>query len=46
MSTNSEPWDGKINGSPAPNGVYYWTAEYTDKLGDTYFSQGNVMIIR
>jgi gliding motility-associated-like protein len=26
----TKKWDGRVNGSPEPAGVYVWTLEYTD----------------
>jgi gliding motility-associated-like protein len=42
-------WDGKINGKPADEGVYYWMASFTSLCtpnGETHESNGFVQIFR
>lgn len=44
----TENWDGKINGLPAPSGVYVWQASYENILvrGSKVRKQGKVFLIR
>jgi len=37
-------WDGIINGSPAPEGTYTWTAEYILENGDNAFKSGQTFL--
>ncbi|QKJ29710.1 gliding motility-associated C-terminal domain-containing protein [Mucilaginibacter mali] len=39
-------WDGSINGKPAPVGVYYWKAAYTNNEGKSLIKSGYVTLIR
>lgn len=41
-----EPWDGKIEGADANNGVYYWKANFNSELGEPYYNEGQFMLIR
>jgi gliding motility-associated-like protein len=46
MFPGSPPWDGLINGKQAMNGVYYWKAYFTNKVGTEYSSEGHVTLLR
>ena len=42
-------WDGKINGSPGDEGVYYWIASYTSLCtpdGEPHINKGFVQLVR
>ncbi len=42
-------WDGRINGNPAEEGVYYWMASYTSLCtpgGESHESTGFVQVVR
>lgn len=41
-----EQWDGKINGSPAPNGVYAYIVDLELIGGETFKSSGEVTLIQ
>ena len=42
------PWDGTINGKPAPSGVYVWTIQYIrySNLNQTLLRRGTVTLVR
>jgi gliding motility-associated-like protein len=39
-------WDGRINGTVAPIGVYVWVMHYLDPTGKEYKRRGNVTLLR
>jgi gliding motility-associated-like protein len=41
-----KPWDGKVNGSEAPIGVYAWTLRMRDAINERHQAQGHVAVIR
>lgn len=43
---DSPPWDGNLDGTPAPNGVYYWKAKFTNEYGDPYSNEGQITLLR
>ncbi len=42
----SDPWNGMLHDAPAPTGIYYWNAEFTDELGTTYSAKGQFTLLR
>ena len=45
---NGDPycgWDGKVDGTPADDGVYFWVVEGTTTSGNTVEDKGNVTLI-
>lgn len=42
----TQQWDGTVNGSPAPFGVYVWVADGFCASGERINKQGNVTLIR
>ncbi|MBE0639162.1 MAG: hypothetical protein IH598_11635 [Bacteroidales bacterium] len=50
MNSIHEEWDGKINGSNASEGVYFWTCDYQtlDRTGKIVnrSQQGSVTMLR
>lgn len=45
-SVNVRHWNGSINGSPAPAGVYLYHIKVTDKIGRTFIKRGTVSLLR
>jgi len=45
-SKNGEAWDGTYNGKPAAEGAYVWSAEITDRAGNTFKESGTVALLR
>ncbi len=46
-ATSLKPvWDGKVNGIPASEGVYFWIAEYPDHSGQTIQVSGPLNLFR
>jgi len=41
-----EPWDGTVNGSPAPEGVYVWVIYYKDNSKHVVTSKGTLTLFR
>lgn len=41
-----EPWNGTINGKPAAEDAYVWTAQVTDRAGRTFKESGTVALLR
>ena len=48
MIISDTPWDGTINGKPAPSGVYVWTIKYIrySNLNQTLLRRGTVTLVR
>ncbi len=46
LSPENPTWDGTIDNSNAPMGVYYWKAEFYDAYGTQYFKEGNITLLR
>jgi len=42
----SEGWDGKVNGTIAPLGVYVYSIGYQDAKGQYYFKTGTVTLLK
>lgn len=42
----SDPWDGMLKDTPAPNGIYYWNAEFMDEAGAYYSATGQFTLLR
>ncbi len=45
-SKNGEAWDGTHNGKPAAEGAYVWSAQVTDRAGNTFKESGTVALLR
>jgi gliding motility-associated-like protein len=43
---STEGWDGTLNGSAQPTGVYIYVLEARDKIGRTVMQKGNVTLLR
>jgi gliding motility-associated-like protein len=39
-------WDGMLNGTPQPMGVYVYVVEANTKTGKRFYKQGNITLIR
>lgn len=42
----NEGWDGKVNGTMAPQGVYVYSIGYQDAKGQYYFKTGTVTLLK
>ncbi|MEO7315197.1 MAG: gliding motility-associated C-terminal domain-containing protein, partial [Ginsengibacter sp.] len=45
-SIQNKGWDGIYQGKPQDSGVFVWTVEGEDYLGNKVFEKGSVMLVR
>ena len=46
-NTNGEPWDGRLNGTPCPQGSYVWIVKYRSEVDPSnwHYAKGTVTLL-